>query len=191
MSEARILDATKRCIERWGFEKVTVEDIAAEAGVSRATLYRLFPGGKDILFEAMRVRELDDFFATISAAVAGASSIEDLLVRLVVVATSELRADQHLAMMLATEPGETLGQLTAAGFPRIVRVASTYLTPLIARHVSDHDAARLIDVLARATISYFLAPSDHVDLGDPVSTRTFIHPLLSMLASASPVAQSI
>ena len=61
-AEGRVLDAAKRCCERWGIAKVTIDDIAAEAGVSRATLYRLFPGGKDVLFEALRVRELEEFF---------------------------------------------------------------------------------------------------------------------------------
>jgi len=60
--EARVLDAAKVCCERWGLAKVTVDDIAAEAEISRATLYRLFPGGKDVLFEALRVQELEDFF---------------------------------------------------------------------------------------------------------------------------------
>ena len=54
-----VLDAAKRCVERWGMAKVTIDDIAADAGVSRATLYRLFPGGKDVLYDAMRVRELE------------------------------------------------------------------------------------------------------------------------------------
>ena len=181
-SEDRILDATKRCCERWGIEKVTVDDIASEAGVSRATLYRLFPGGKDVLFEAHRVRELDEFFTRMLAEVAGAESFEELLVRTLVTATLELRADEHLAIMLASEPRETLGQLTAAGVPRIIRVATSYLTPLVTPYLDDHQSAQLIDVLARATISYFLAPSEHFDLGDPASARAFILPLLSVFA---------
>ena len=67
---ARILDAAKSCCEQWGFEKVTVDDIAQASGVSRATLYRLFPGGKDVLFEAMRVRERAEFFGVLAAEVA-------------------------------------------------------------------------------------------------------------------------
>ncbi len=55
--EDRVLDAVKACCERWGMAKVTIDDIAAEAGCSRATVYRLFPGGKDIIYETLRQRE--------------------------------------------------------------------------------------------------------------------------------------
>ena len=75
------------------------------AGVSRATLYRLFPGGKDVLFDALRVRELDEFFTRAARRGRRCRRFEDLLVRTVVCATDELRADEHLALMLASEPG--------------------------------------------------------------------------------------
>ncbi|MEY2610346.1 MAG: hypothetical protein RLZZ128_995, partial [Actinomycetota bacterium] len=61
--EDRVLDAARRCVDRWGLSKLTIDDIATEAGVSRATLYRLFPGGKDVMFDALRVRELQEFFS--------------------------------------------------------------------------------------------------------------------------------
>jgi hypothetical protein len=41
----RILEATYVCVARWGLAKTTVEDAAREAKVSRATVYRTFPGG--------------------------------------------------------------------------------------------------------------------------------------------------
>jgi AcrR family transcriptional regulator len=173
-AERRILDAAKSCCERWGLAKVTIEDIANVAGVSRATLYRLFPGGKDVMFEALRVRELEDFFTRLSAHLDGAEDFEELLVRCVVHATLELRADQHLSLMLAAEPGETLGQLTVDGLPRIIRVATVFLAPLVDGHLPRRDGARLVELLSRLVISYFLAPSDHVDLGDRDSARTFI-----------------
>jgi AcrR family transcriptional regulator len=173
-AELRVLDAAKLCCERWGLAKVTIEDIANEAGVSRATLYRMFPGGKDILFEALRVRELEDFFTRLAVHLDGATDFEDLLVRCVVHATHELRADQHLSLMLASEPGDTLGQLTVDGLPRIIRVATIFLAPLVDGYLPMREAARLVELLARLVISYFLAPSDQVDLGEPDSARAFI-----------------
>jgi AcrR family transcriptional regulator len=170
----RILDATKACFERWGIAKVSVDDIAAEAGVSRATLYRMFPGGKDVLFDALRVRELEQFFTELKRGVSGSADLEDLLVRTVVVATHELRSDRHLAIMLASEPGDTLSQLTVQGLPRIIRMASLFLAPLVEPYLGRQSAARLVELLSRLVISYFLAPSDHVDLGDAESAREFL-----------------
>ena len=77
--------------------------------------------------------------------------------------------------MLASEPGETLGQLTVEGVPRIIRIATAVPRP--ARRAVPRPAAAsraLIDVLARLDISYFLAPSDAVDLGDETSARAFL-----------------
>ena len=173
-AETHILDAAKVCTERWGIARVSVDDIAAEASVSRATLYRMFPGGKDVVFDALRVRELEQFFITLQHGVAGASDLEDLLVRTVVVATTGLRDDKHLAIMLASEPGDTLAQLTVQGLPRIIRMASLFLAPLVEPYLRRADAARLVELLSRLVISYFLAPSDHVDLGDPDSARAFV-----------------
>jgi|HigsolmetaAR201D_1030396.scaffolds.fasta_scaffold08198_2 AcrR family transcriptional regulator len=175
----RVLDATQVCCEKWGFAKVTIDDIAAESGVSRATIYRLFPGGKDVLFEALRVRELEDFFAVLRADVEGATTLEDLMVRTVVAATRELRADEHLAVMLAAEPGAVAGQLTVEGLPRIIRFATAFLTPLADPFLDRARSRQLVELLARLTISYFLAPSDHVDLGDPDSARAFLAPLIA------------
>lgn len=189
--ENRVLDATKECIERWGVAKVTIDDIARAAGVSRATLYRLFPGGKDVLYDALRVRELEEFFTVLRGEIEGAASLEDLLVRAIVCATRELRADEHLAVMLATEPGETVSQLTVEGLPRIVRMASAFLVPLVDPYLPRPQGRALIDVLSRLVLSYFLAPDDLLDLGDEASTRAFLRPFLpepfhSNRLSASP-----
>lgn len=184
--EDRVLDAADACCARFGFSKVTIDDIVAESGVSRATIYRLFPGGRDVLFEALRVRELEAFFDRLRACIHGAASLEDVVVQAVVGATRELRDDVHLAAMMASEPGEALGQLTVAGLPRIVRMATLTLTPFVTPYVSLAVGRRMIDVLARLTISYFLAPSDDVDLGDTAHARAFLHPMIAVLAASEP-----
>jgi AcrR family transcriptional regulator len=185
-TELRILDATKACYERWGMSKVTIDDIASEAGVSRATLYRMFPGGKDVLFDALRVRELEVFFLGLGDHLDGVSQLDDLLVRTVVYATGQLRDDEHLAVMLASEPGAVLKDLTVQGLPRIICMASLFLAPKVEPYLDRERAGQLVELLARLVISYFLAPSDRVDLGDPESARAFIvNHLLPTFTSAT------
>ena len=84
--------------------------------------------------------------------------------------------------MLATEPGAVLSDLTADGVPRIVRVATTYLVPLLDPYVPRDLGRRIIDVAARLVISYFLAPSDDIDLADEAQARAFIEPFVMSLA---------
>lgn len=43
-----ILDATDRLLVTRGFRKVTIDDIAAEAGVSRRTVYMYFPSKEEV-----------------------------------------------------------------------------------------------------------------------------------------------
>ena len=172
--EDRIINAAKACCERWGVAKVTVDDIASEAGVSQATLYRFFPDGKNVLFEALRRRETTDFFELLMAGLHETQTLEDLVVAAVSLATRALRDDEHLRLMLASEPGEVVTDLTVAGLPRIVAVASTYLVPVFAPYLDDDHAAELAEWLSRLVISFFLAPSLFVDLGDDESARRFI-----------------
>jgi AcrR family transcriptional regulator len=181
----RVLDATQRCRAKWGFAKITVDDIATEAGISRATIYRLFPGGKDVLFEALRVRGLEDFFAELRERVAGADSLEELLLRTVVAATRSLREDEDLAVFLASVPGEALGELTVEGVPRIIRFATAFVAPLADPFLDRTRSRDLIEIVARLVISYFLAPSDAVDLGDEASARAFLTPLLAPYVEAA------
>ncbi len=178
--ETRVLNATKLAIEKWGVSRFTVADVCDLAGVSRATLYRMFPGGKEILLEALHVRSLDEFFTTLLGRADGAKSLEDLLVRCIVSATTELRNDQHLAMMLATEPGTTLMQFTIDGLSRIVRVAASYLAPHVSNFLPKREADALVEVLARLVISYFLTPSDHFDFTDTASAAKFLNTYINI-----------
>ena len=172
--EDRVLDAVKACCERWGMAKVTIDDIDSEAGCSRATVYRLFPGGKDNMYEALRQRETRDFFNELNGHLAEANGYEDLLVRGVVAATQALRADEHLQLMLASQPGELLADMTMDGLPRIFDSATIVLTPWFAPHIGAGRSAELAEWLARVVLSYFFSPSRFVDLGDPDSAKRFI-----------------
>ncbi len=182
--EDRILDAARRCVDRWGMNKLTIDDVATEANVSRATLYRIFPGGKDVMFDALRVRELGEFFAGMRSSIEPVESLLDFAVKVSVYAMREMRADENLTMMLSTEEGTALKSLTVEGLPRILNVASQYMTPFLTEFVPLAEAEVLVELLARFVISFFLAPSSHFDLADPDSAREFFTPFIYALNPA-------
>src|SRR5437588_8138854 len=100
VAERRVVDATLRCIARFGVSKTTLDDVATQAGCSRATVYRLFPGGKDRLLEAVIVHETARFAAGVTDAVAGADDLEDLLVAGVGFAARHLKQHDALQFLL-------------------------------------------------------------------------------------------
>jgi AcrR family transcriptional regulator len=55
---AALLDAARDVVLRFGYRKTTLEDIAAEAGVSRATVYNYF-ANKEEVFREIIAQELD------------------------------------------------------------------------------------------------------------------------------------
>lgn len=58
----RVLDAAEECLRRDGIRRTSVLQVAAEAGVSRAWLYRLFPD-KATLLSAALIRRDEAFWA--------------------------------------------------------------------------------------------------------------------------------
>jgi len=173
-AEATVVAAARTCMQRLGRSRVTMDDVCVEAGISRATLYRLFPGGREVLFGAVRESSLHEFFDGIRSEVDGADSLEELLVRVIVAASRALRDDVHLAVSLATEPGIALGDLTFEGVDRIIRVAFRFVEPYAAAYIPTARTEEIIDILARLVISYHLSPSRVFDFTDRRSVARFV-----------------
>src|SRR5689334_7526023 len=45
----RILDAAERLLGRYGYRKMTVDDLAAEAGIGKGTVYLSFPSKEEVV----------------------------------------------------------------------------------------------------------------------------------------------
>ena len=52
--EQRVLEAAKAVFLRHGFRRVTMQDIAAEAGISRPALYLIFPNKEEVFLATIR-----------------------------------------------------------------------------------------------------------------------------------------
>ena len=173
-SERAVIEAARSCLHEIGRVKVTMDDVCAAAGISRATLYRIFPGGRDVLFDAVRRHSIEEFFADIRNELEGAESLEDFLVRVIVAASRALREDHGLAALLATQPGVALGDLTLDGLDRIISVATGFITPFTDEFIPAAEAAEIVDIVVRLTISHYLSPSHLFDFTDRKSVTRLV-----------------
>jgi AcrR family transcriptional regulator len=163
----RILEATYACVARWGLAKTTVEDAAREAGLSRATVYRYFPGGRDELVRSVVVWEFMHFFLRLYEEVSDAESLEEVMERGIRFAHQSIVDHEVLQRVLETEPDRLLPTLTVES-SRIVGVIADFLVPYLLRHglAPGVDAGEAADFLARMVLSYMSAPG-RWDLEDP------------------------
>jgi AcrR family transcriptional regulator len=169
MSEVRerLLQATYECVARWGLAKTTVEDAARGAGVSRATVYRYFPGGRDELIGAVVGWEFARFFLRLYEEVHEADTLEEVMERGLVFAHNAILEHEVLQRILQTEPEILLPRLTVEA-NETHKLVATFLAPYLVRHGmaegAELDAAA--DFLARMVLSYIGSPG-RWDLNDP------------------------
>jgi AcrR family transcriptional regulator len=163
----RLLRATYDCVARWGLDKTTVEDAAREAGVSRATVYRYFPGGRDELISAVVGWVFARFFLRLYEEVSDAETLEEVMERGLMFAHRAVLEHEVLQRILVTEPEVLLPQLTTEA-DQTERIVAAFFAPYLVRHGvpegSDLDMAA--DFLARMVLSYIASPG-RWDLNDP------------------------
>ena len=155
----RILAGAARCIERWSVSKATLSDIATEAGVSRATLYRAFPGGRDELLQALVQHEMAEFFGRLAELIEHSEDLATLLTDGLMRAALMLREHRLYQRVIATEPELILPLLTIEA-ARLRALIGGYLAPWVEREGVEPgpDADALHDYLARMVLSYIETP---------------------------------
>jgi AcrR family transcriptional regulator len=173
--EERITAATLRCIARWGVAKTTLDDVSREAGVSRATVYRVFPGGKDGLMEAVARAEAARFFEGVVAAMAPATTLEDTLVLGMTEAGRRIVGHDALRFLMAHEPETVLSRLAFAKLDEVLAAAADVTAPYLERRLAPDDARRAAEWAARLVLSYACTPGDStVDITDDASVRRLV-----------------
>lgn len=163
----RVVDATLACLARYGTAKTTVDDIAREAGLSRATIYRTFPGGRDEILAAVVDTEAARLFSALGARLGAASDLNEALVVGIVEASTRIRQHPALAYLVAHEPETILGHLAFEDSNRLMTAASRFAAPFLARWLRPAEAGRVAEWATRIVLSYAISPSPETDLCDP------------------------
>ncbi len=147
--------------------KTTVDDIARESGLSRATLYRTFPGGREAVLGAVVETEAARLTSALAVVMGEAEDLEDVLVAGMVEAARRLRSHTALAYVLSHEPGVILPHLTFAELDRILLVVGDAAAPFFARWLQPEQASRAAEWAARIVLAYNYEQEPSVDLTDP------------------------
>jgi AcrR family transcriptional regulator len=162
----RVVAAALRCLARTGLRAMTVDDVAVDAGVSRATLYRAFPGGRDTILSAVVDAELARLLAAVGQATEPATELREALVAGLHAAAAWLRDHEVIERLMFDEPATLLTHLEFEQMDRTLAVVSARLAPLLAPFVGDDLAERAGEWTTRVALSYLLFPADEVDLGE-------------------------
>lgn len=184
----RILEATYACVARWGIGKTTIEDAAREAGVSRVTVYRYFPGGRDELISEVVSFEYRRFFTRLYEEVQDAVSLEEVMERGLAFAHRSIAEHEVLQRILETEPEVLLPKLTVEA-QQTTELIADFLVPYLLVHgvAPGVDAREAAEFLARMVLSYIASPGSW-DLDDPKQVAELVRAELlgGMIQAASP-----
>jgi AcrR family transcriptional regulator len=173
-----LLEATYSCVARFGLAKTTVEDVVKESGVSRATVYRVFPGGKEQLLRDVVGWEMGRFFGALAEAVAGAADFATLVEEGLAFAHRAVREHAVLHKILVTEPERLLPLMTTEQ-ERPLRFITAFLMPYLEREQRAGrlrpgvDQAAAADFVARMLLSLIGSPG-RWDLDDPAEVRRLV-----------------
>ncbi|MEI6701695.1 MAG: TetR/AcrR family transcriptional regulator [Actinomycetota bacterium] len=169
-----LIEATYGCIAKWGPSRTSLEDIAKTAGISRATLYRYFPGGRTELFDAVVAWEYDRFFRRLLDAVRSAVTLEEVMERGLQYAHRSITEHDVLQLVLSTEP-----ELLESTFTRIGATTRELVASFLLPYLEQHDLVpgvvptEAADYLARMVLSY-MGSSGRWNLDDPEQVRMLV-----------------
>jgi len=170
-ARAKLLEATYRCIARDGLNGTTVDAAAKEAGVSRATVYRWFQGGREQLLNETIAWQTDRFFEDLAVEVAGSTTFEEVVTRALVSAHQWVVGHEVLQRLLDTEAGQLLPPIIEE-MRKLVPAIGRFVEPyLVAEGVTDPAAKG--EYVARIVVSMLGSPG-RWDLDDPVQVTELV-----------------
>jgi AcrR family transcriptional regulator len=155
----RILDATLAAMADHGIVRLSLEDVAKRARLSRQTVYRYFPSKGDLL-QATVLREEEAFLANMTNAAERQRELEPALRAAIEAALRTGQEHVVLNRLLATEPTSLVALVTGDSGP-VLSAARQALEKILAGRLPKAPKARLsmaTDAVARLLVSYIVNP---------------------------------
>ncbi len=162
LAHTMILDAAKTCYLRLGVAKTTAADIAREAGISRATLYRRFPGHNEI-FLAVLARDSLEMVETIGARLADITDPAEHMIEGILYVLDEIvRRPLHAHLFSESNGAWALSQALGTDDMQDLSVQMILAMPGMNASLdanSERKVAFLAEWILRIMASYAATPS--------------------------------
>lgn len=185
--EDRILDAALIQFERVGVRKTTIEDIARQAEVDRATVYRRI-GSRDDVVNAVTEREVRRLLTELAGIPDRHADFEAIVADVFTTVIMRWRSHPLVERMLTLEADRLLPQLTVHGGPPFV-LSVTATVEILRKVLADNrlpeipDLVGRVEVACRVVHSLILQPVGTLDLGSDEAlaefARAYIVPILT------------
>ncbi len=188
-----LLDAAEACLQRFGLAKMTVEDVAQAAGVSRATVYRQV-GNRDALVLAVAVRDAERTAAEAVAELRGFDSIGDWIVEGLLFCLREIPRRPVLGALVAPREVGAASRMVLTS-SRLIEIGSSVLRPIFERARADGllradvELDAFMEWILRILLSYLAAPGPE-DRTEADMRRLLRQMLLPAVLASSASSQS-
>jgi AcrR family transcriptional regulator len=178
----RIVEAATACIDRVGLAKTSLSDVAAEAGVTRQTVYRYFPSLAAIL-SAVALAGVEEFAGRMERHLASSATAAEAAVESVVFAVRAVPNEPYMGLLLQAGEADsfTAGVTSPLSFSLGARILRNLPVDWAAAGVTtDEDLQGLAEILMRLFISFLQYPSTPALTDDQLRTlvRRWIGPAL-------------
>ncbi len=140
----RILDGAEACLAREGYSRVTMEAVAAEAKISRATLYRYF-SNRDEVFSGVVLREFDRYLERIRFRVESQPDLGSAILEFVRVTLRAAGRDRTITGLFTGDEGHQAGGVLAESSVALFEMVTEFFRPMFASHPTEVRAGTTVE----------------------------------------------
>ncbi len=170
----KITEGTFECLAKFGYSKTSMDDIAKQAKCSRATLYRLFPNGKDAIVTELVKKAVSDIFVLLKEVAESADDLYDAISKTMAVATYHLNQNAALQKVIECDPDFILPFLVFENMDSVLITISKFGSEVFGKWLDEDISKVLIEWLARIVLTYFSSPKGQLKFNDENTISEFV-----------------
>lgn len=154
-TQQKILDAAILCVQQWGVEKTSLNDIAKMAGVTRPTVYSYFPNRNDVIRTAL-LQSGHKFAEKIRTQMNRFNTTEERFIETIVYAIEELPKEPYLTVITQTELSSYVNQDALSDEEGQKICLALFQEIFKNQHITDDELIEITEITTRLALSLLM-----------------------------------